>query len=179
MAGAAVLALVGCVEERVVARRGLLSGLPGAQSSVPDARRGSGTASGQPLEQRIRIEHEDGSITLVANSARDVLIHVIATLKDDEQDLFLEQVLSEQTRQEFLERGHDPVWAFRELKRRERDVRRLYAAMPYGEFTPGLRLETLGRNSFRVKVRPTRDMSWSFIDVVVEHGRWRLRWFGP
>jgi len=180
LVGAACVGLSACEpEERIVSRHGLLSGLPGSQSQLPEPEKRSVSTSDKPVEQRLRIEHEDGSVTLISNSARDVLIHVVATLKDEEDELFVEQVLSERTKQEFYERGYDPVWAYRELKRRERDVRRLFAAMPYGEFTPGLRLQPNGVNEFRVKVPPTKGMPWNFIDVIVEHGRWRLRWFGP
>lgn len=178
--GAACLAMGACEpEERVISQHGLLTGLPGAESRTPTTAPRASANVGAPIEHRIRIEHEDGSVTLIANSAKDVLIHVVATLKDEEEELFVEQVLSEKTKQEFYDRGYDPVWAYRELKRRERDVRRLYSAMPFGEFTPGLRLQPLGRNEFRVKVPPGKDLPWSFLDVIIEHGQWKLRWFGP
>lgn len=180
----AVLALGGaggCAERRVVARRGLLAGLPGSQSQIPaqgarSAPRREGEAEAPAF--RLRVEDEQGNITLVSRSVRDVMVHVVATLMNNEEELFMTQVLSDVTRQEFVALGHDPVWAFRELKRRERDVRRLYNAMPFGEYTPGLFLKKEGKNVFRLRVRSTGDLPWSFVDVVIEDGSWRLRWFG-
>lgn len=107
------------------------------------------------------------------------MIHVVTTLRDGEEELFLDQVLSKATTDEFHERGYDPVWAYRELKRREMHVRKLYTLMPYGEFTPGLFLKTVGRNVFRLSVRPSRGVPWTYVEVVIEGGSWKLRWFGP
>ncbi len=181
----AAVALAGCRYEREVSRRGLLSRVQGAQrggDAPVRERRDSDGAFDEVVDGPIptlRREDEAGNITLISNSARDVMAHVVTTLRDEEEELFLEQVLSKRTVEEFHERGFDPVWAYRELKRRERDVRQLYTLMPYGEFTPGLFLKTIGQNTFRLGVRPSRGMSWTYVDVVVERGVWRLRWFGP
>ncbi|GJM19317.1 MAG: hypothetical protein DHS20C14_15300 [Phycisphaeraceae bacterium] len=171
----------GCTYQREVSRRGMLSRVAGAESgsfSKDETRRGGSDEITDDPDLGLRREDPRGNITLVSNSARDVMIHVVTTLRDEEEELFLEQVLSEATKQEFADRGHDPVWAYRELKRRERDVRKLYTLMPYGEFTPGLFLKTIGRNIFRLQVRPSRDVPWTYVDVVIERGQWRLRWFG-
>jgi len=183
--GAGLCPVCGCRYEREVSRRGLLSRVQGAErggEAIRRERRDDGpvidAVASDPMSM-LRREDADGNVTLVSNSARDVMVHVVTTLRDGEEELFLDQVLSQRTLDEFNERGFDPVWAYRELKRRERDVRALYTLMPYGEFTPGLFLKTIAQNTFRLGVRPSRDMSWTYIDVVVERGVWKLRWFGP
>jgi len=56
----------------------------------------------------------------------------------------------------------------------------LLAQMPMGEFTPGLYLKPMGRNIFRLELPPkiSKGLNWTFVDMVVEFGKWKLRWFG-
>jgi hypothetical protein len=56
----------------------------------------------------------------------------------------------------------------------------LLARMPMGEFTPGLFLKPLERNTFRLQIPPraAQGLNWTFVDMVVERGKWKLRWFG-
>lgn len=172
----------GCARyERVVHYKPALANLPGAQSGMPvviDPKRMP--TSSADTEQRIRIERDDGEIELISRSAFHMLSHIHATLSADEEELFTEYVLSNRTKQEFIDRGWEPKEAFVELKRRERDVYALLARMPMGEYTPGLFLERLERNTFRLHVgnRGTENLAWKFVDIVVEQGQWRLRWFG-
>ncbi len=95
--------------------------------------------------------------------------------------MFIEQLLCERTKDEFYERGLDPGLAFDELVRRERDIGRLFYYMPMGEYTPGLHLTTIGRNTFRLKLPRANNESlyWLGIDVVFEKSNYRLRWFLP
>jgi len=171
--------LLGCERyERVVHYRPPLSGIPGAQSQTPFVSKyRAGPAAG---DGKIVIEHEDGTVELVSRNALQMLTHIRRLVAENEEELFTEQILSERTKQEFIERGYDPSEAFREIKRRENDLMALLARMPMGEFTPGLMLEKLGRNTFRLEVkgRAGEDLNWRFVDIVIEGGKWKLRWFG-
>lgn len=169
----------GCTETRVIpTTKPLLAGLPGVEGGL-----GATPASAprpdilQPVEQ-IRVTNADGTVTLRSPTVRDLMRHVLMTIADDERDLFVEQVLSEATRREFFERGFDPGTAYDEVRRRQGDVRRLFQAMPAGEFTPGILLEPVGRNVFRLRAEGDRTMPWTFMDVVFERGDFKLRWFG-
>lgn len=172
----------GCRYERIVSQSGLLVGLEGAQSGIPPKR------ESRPLpdflrtpDEGIRIEEEDGTVTLYSKSVRQLMTHIVTTIGNGEKELFLEQLLSQQTKDEFAERGLDPGLAFDELTKRNRDIGRLFYYMPMGEFTPGVYYETIGRNVFRLRLpRKTHEgLRWIGLDVVFEDYNYRLRWFLP
>lgn len=177
--GVVAVCFSGCVETRVIQKtKPILSGLPGSDGG------GGAVVSGatrpeilRPVEQ-IRIENPDGTVTLRSPTVRDLMRHILQTIAGDERELFTEQVLSRLTRTEFIERGFDPATTFDELKRRRDDLRRLFQAMPAGEFTPGILLEPVGRNVFRLRAEGDETMRWKFMDVVFESGDFKLRWFG-
>lgn len=174
--------LAGCEPyEKVVYYNPPMGRLPGAQTQTAPVRREPRLSSAQADDDgRIVIEHEDGTVELISRNALQMLTHIRRLVAEDEEALFTEQILSERTKQEFIERGYDPAEAFRELKRREDDLMKLLARMPMGEFTPGLFLEKIGPNTFRLALygRAAEGLDWTFVDIVVEHGVWRLRWFG-
>lgn len=171
----------GCRYERIVRYDPMLAGLPGAESGTPVIRADGRTFD--PLaapKGGLRQEDEQGNVVLHSKSARHLLIHIVQTIENDEGELFVEQLLSERTKLEFAERDLDPMLAFEELKRRQRDVFTLYNALPMGELTPGVRFRTLGDNLYRVEVPRSwgRAMRWRIMDMVRERGNFRLRWFG-
>jgi len=174
--------LAGCTYERVVSQSGLLSGLDGAQSQIPTKRQARALPDFlRTPDQGIRVENEDGTITLYSKSVRQLLAHLSTTIANGERELFIEQLLCQLTKDEFYDRGLDPSLAFDELVRRERDVGRLFYFMPMGEYTPGLYLKTIGRNTFRLKLGRANNESlhWIGIDVVFEDSNYKLRWFLP
>lgn len=182
VAGAALGLAGGCVETRVTqVNKPMFAGLPGVESGGGSLASVFNPSSRpeilQPVEE-IRVVNADGTITLRAPTVRDLMRHILETVMRDEEEVFTQQVLSAITRREFVERGYDPREAFRELKRRQGDVRRLFQAMPMGEFTPGIMLRPIGKNMFRLHSEGDRSMPWRFMDVVFEGGDYRLRWFG-
>lgn len=174
--------LAGCVEERVVRSHPFMSALPGAETTgavVGERWPGYVSPAAAPGGE-IVIEEEDGSKRLVAKSGRHLMAHIFTTLTEDEEALFTEQVLSERTKAEFRERGLGESEAFAMLKKRERDVLLLFAMMPQGEYTPGVLLQRVGDRTYRLKVSGpgTSQLRWRSMDMVMEGGHWRLRWFG-
>ncbi|MCR9076092.1 MAG: hypothetical protein NXI07_08635 [bacterium] len=174
--------VAGCRYERIVSQSGLLVGLEGAQSGIPPKR------ESRPLpdflrtpDEGIRVEDEDGAVTLYSKSVRQLMTHIVTTVGNGERELFLEQLLSQRTKDEFIERGLDPGLAFDELVNRQRDIGRLFYFIPMGEFTPGVYFETIGRNVFRLKLpnKKHAELYWVGIDVVFEDYNYRLRWFLP
>jgi len=172
----------GCTYERVVSRSSILSGIEGAESKIPEKK------AARPLpdflrtpDEGIRVVDEDGSVTLYSKSIRQLMAQITSTLQNGERELFVEQVLSQRTKDEFYERGLDPGMAFDELLKHYRDIGRLFYFMPMGEYTPGLYLETVGKNTFRLKISRIRNESlyWIGIDTVFEENNYRLRWFVP
>jgi len=128
----------------------------------------------------IVVEHEDGSKTLIARSGRHLMTHIYNTLTEEDEALFTEQVLSLVTRDEFVERGLGGSAAYEMLRARRRDVLRLFAMMPQGEYTPGVLMQRVGDRTYRLRVSGpgTSELRWRFMDMVMEGGNWRLRWFG-
>lgn len=128
---------------------------------------------------RLRIEHEDGTVELRARRARHLMIHVFSTLRDDERELFTDQVLSSVTRDEFIERGLDPRLAFDALKQDFSEIAKLFRRVPQGELTPGALWKKVGERTYRLKIQGARarGLKWNAMDARFEGGAWRLRWF--
>ncbi len=178
------LAIAGC-ETRYIHYNPPLANLPGAQTGIQpvygedfavlDAAT-SKTATSEPV-----IENADGTKTLVSRNARDLIFHIATTMREDDEKTFTEQVLSEMTRDEFYQRGHDPNWAFRELKRRRGDVEQVFKVLPQGDLTPGVRYEVVGPNIFRVRQHylDPQEYPWVGFDMRLEGSNWKLRWFVP
>lgn len=181
--GVGLIGAAGCATETRVIQKNkqMLSGIAGVEGG--GARRIFNQAEGEkglPGADRgpTRETLPGGEVLLRSPTVRDLMRHILETIQNDEEALFTGQVLSEITRREFVERGHDPKHAFLELKRRQQDIRRLFRAMPAGEFTPGMLMQPVARNMFRLRVEGEPEMRWKFMDVVYEKGEYRLRWFG-
>lgn len=175
------VALGGCVEERVVSNRPFLSGVPGAVTGRPVTPIAGAMPADAATGDELVKETPDGERVLIAKTGRQLMIHIYNTLDDNDAALFVDQVLSERTKQEFYQRGFEPAEAFKELRRRREDVDALFAAMPMGEQTPGVILRKVGERAVRMEVdgMAARGLSWRWMDMVLEGGNYRLRWFGP
>jgi hypothetical protein len=178
-----VLLLAACQpEEKLIRYKPFLGNLKDAETQTPPVEpAGSGasvpTAGGD--DQLLIRENPDGSKTVYSRSGLQLMANIQQLLRDGEDKLFAEQVLSEITRQEFLERGLRPEEAFRTLKGHEKDIAKLFARMPLGEHSPNVNMEPIGRNIFRVRVtgRSREDLEWTGFDMSLEKGNWKLRWF--
>lgn len=169
-----------CQYERVVSRSSIISGLEGSESKIPEKKQSRTLPDFlRTPDEGIRVENEDGSVVLYAKSIRQLMSHITTTIQKNERDIFVEQVLSQVTKDEFYERGLDPGIAFDELVLRQRDIFRMFYFMPMGEYTPGLFMENVGRNMFRLKLSRARNeaLYWIGIDSSFEEGNYRLRWF--
>jgi hypothetical protein len=180
-----LILLGGCAqEEKVVNYKPFFAGLSGAhmqtQPVVDRPRTPSGTLIDESEMFRTVIENPDGSRTLLSKTGLQLMQHIQNTLADSERELFVNQILSEITRREFMERSLDPADAFDRLKTHERDIARLFSRMPLGENSPNVIMEAVGRNVFRVRLTgpATRDVGrFTGFDMILEGGNWRLRWF--
>lgn len=176
--------LGGCQpEEKVVRYRPILASIPGAQFNTPPVGDPLGGRSIDPAEtdtDSLVIELPDGEKKLVMKTGRQLMAHIINTIDADERELFVEQVLSEITKREYLERGLDPRDAFDVFKKRRVDIMKLFNLMPMGEYTPGVYMKGVGGGVQRLKVSgpSAMDLRWNFMDMNYENGGWRLRWFG-
>ena len=177
--------------ERVVSVSGGLIGLQGAvggQAGPSPPRTGAGfenllTQEGdaESLDSLseagyLRLQDDDGNITLVSRSPSHVVFHLRETLVSEEVDLLFEQVLSEKTKQNYRSRGMDPKLAVEYMARNRNAILDFLATIPMGEKTPGVLQESLGRNMFRYRSGGAVAMGLKFsaLDVIVEHKSFRL-----
>lgn len=175
------LFLPACVEERVVYDRPLLSGLPGTETSRPvtGPRYSGPDPRAEVADDQIVVKNPDGTKTLIAKTGRHLMIHIHNALQEDDAATFVDQILSEQTREEYYRRGLDPVEAFKTLKKHRADVKKLFDQMPMGEYTPGLYVRNMPGKITRLEANGSgiRDLDWIAIDMVMEQGNWKLVWF--
>ncbi len=177
----AMLPLTACTYSRVVRARTPLAGLPGAEGgTVVGDRYESGNTPGlaTPTSQNY-ILHDDGSVELLTYSVSALMLHIRGVLENDNAEMFVEQLLSQRTADEFRGRGRDPGEAFTMLKQNERAFYALFSRMPAGEATPGVFMNKLGDRTYRVALTglAARDLEWHAVDVVYEDREWKLRWF--
>lgn len=167
-------------EEKVVQYHPFLAGLPGAETqAVTTGPRGEYIDPTIVPGNKIEEKKEDGSRTLVAKTGQHLMVHIFNCVARDDAHTFVDQVLSNMTRQEYYGRGQDPARAFEILKERKAEMVKLFRAMPSGESTPGVLSDGVGGGvrRFVVTGKAAQGLSWIGIDMVMEKGNWRLRWF--
>jgi hypothetical protein len=172
-------ALFAC-EEKVVHYHPFLAGLPGAETqAVTTGPRGEYVDPTIVPGNTIEETKDDGRKTLIAKTGQHLMVHIFNCVARDDAHTFVDQVLSERTRQEYYGRGQDPAQAFELLKERKAEMVRLFRAMPSGESTPGVISQGVGGGvrRFVVTGKSAQGLDWIGIDMVMEKGNWRLRWF--
>lgn len=187
------LMLAACQDEKVVNYKPFFSGLEGVKTATPPVAAEAPSAipkADNGEEMGLVKENQDGSVTLVIKSGRNLMAHIQRTLAGSEdpaeavvlKDQFTRQVLSEITRGEYQERGRDPGEAYDLAKKSQKDIAKMFNRMPMGEYSPNVLMDQIGRNMIRVRLtgQARRDLTkWTGFDMVLEKGNWRLRWFVP
>lgn len=179
-----VVPLAACEQEkRVIYSSSFLGGVPNAETRSPNVDLRHGSSQNKPaVDSRIVIVNPDGSKTLIARTPKHLMNHIVNTMRsqdEDAADLFVNQVLSQRTRDDYLSRGLDPKQAFETVRARQADVMALFQTMPMGEKTPGVFLQNAGDGVKRMMAeqRIAIDLKWKGIDMVFEKGNYRLVWF--
>lgn len=177
---APMLVLLSACEERVIQYHPFLAGLPNvetqAQTTGPRGELIDPTiVPGNKIEQ----SKDDGSKILVAKTGQHLMVHIFNCVARDDARTFVDQVLSEKTKQEYYGRGQDPTLAFEAIKERKADMVKLFRAMPSGEQTPGVISGGVGGGvrRFVVTGKAAQGLSWIGLDMIMEKANWRLRWF--
>ncbi|MCC6425299.1 MAG: hypothetical protein IT435_00630 [Phycisphaerales bacterium] len=168
-------------EERVIYNRPLLGALPGAESNAPVSRYPKGYQDPTAIpDDELVVKDDVGKPTAFrARTARHLMMHIYSTLMNSQEKLFVEQVLSEQTKREYYAHGQHPREAFKTMQEHAGDVLTLFDRMPMGESTPGLFLQPVGGGVQRLVVQglAARDLYWVGFDMVMEKGNYKLVWF--
>lgn len=167
-------------EQRVVRYNPFLANVPGAETRAkpvgsrfkdfkdPTALPGESTLTKNP----------DGSIKLIAKNVRHLMINIQMCLEYEDDEVLYEQVISEQTKQEFQGQGKDPHETVAFLKDNRDDVMALFARMPFGEQSPNIILKQPARRTMVLELTglAAKDMRFTELWVVMEQGDWKLLW---
>lgn len=118
----------------------------------------------------IREENEDGSITLRAILPEHILVNLLECLRNSEYELIWEQLLAEQTRQEFEATGggEDGCTAF--LKKNRHDLAATLTRMVAGLPAQETRFDRLADGIIRCRLRPQHvgELKYKYFDVIQE-----------
>jgi len=171
----------GCQYQRDVDYKPFFTGLEGAKTQTPASLSEEMREAYERPAGPTEIENPDGSVVLISRSIQDLMRHTVRTLTRNERELFLDQVLSQRSREQMIRAGKDPGETFDLLKQREADVAALFSLMPMGEYSPNAVLRKVGHKTYRVRVSGpgTGELWWTGLEAVQEEGQWRLGWFVP
>jgi hypothetical protein len=172
--------VAGCAEQKVVRYKPMLAGLPGAETQTPVTGTPGYIDPTYVPQDKLSVEDPvTKKKTLTAKTCKHLMIHIYNTMKANDKQTFVREVLSSKTKAECSQRGVDPGETFDELLRRQDDVLALFNAMPMGESTPGAYIFPLGKKEQRVELQglAAKDLAWTGIDMIFENGNWKLRWF--
>ena len=176
----AACALSGCSYERRIGYKPFFTGLAGADISTPASADMSRPRTPAVTLAAPRVTNADGSITLVNATGRHLMANIMYCLDEDDAALFVEQVLSQRAIEDAYAHQREPEEIFEILKQRRADVLELFMRMPLGEHSPMVIMKPLGPNAFEIALTKdaARGLHWSSLTMVLEHGGWRLVWFG-
>lgn len=130
---------------------------------------GPSTGGGHTKFQ-IREEFEDGTITLHAMVPEHILVNLLVCLRNAEYELIWEQLLCEQTRQEFEATGggEEGCTAFLKKNRHElvATLTRMVAGLPAQE----TRFDAIAEGVVRCRLRPQHvgELKYKYFDVTQE-----------
>lgn len=183
LAGAALLGA--CQpEEKVLKYKPFFTGLSGAEfTGQQPVNAGAGikdpTQTG--AEDKIIIEDRDGKRTLVCKSPRAVMMNLENLLDEntpEADELIVDQLFSEKTRQNYQSKGQDPRVYVQQLHKQRKAIAKTFSRMPMAEHTPTVIIDQPGDNVWIIRLTgaPTRDLKYTRIWVRLEAAEWKLMW---
>lgn len=191
LAACQALWLAGCQEEAriVYAQPTLLQNVPGAVGGLnPDGTPREGPATrptpGSAAEALAMTETDlikegpDGRKVLVAKIIQHTIIHLVRTLRADDDELLYDQVISQATKDHLLSEGRDPREAIEFFKENRDDIIAMLSRMSAAENTPGVIVDQAGKRNFRLRITGTAAKGLRFTEywVTLEKGNWRVLW---
>ncbi len=176
-----VAALVGCqTYEEEAPVNPFFAGMEGVSGPGATKSRKSRISDPRHLPPDAQREvDEEGNVTLRAKGPRHLMRHIFETLRNNERELFVEQILSDAIKKEFIDHGQEPDEAFDMLLADFEEINQLFARMPMAENAPNARYERIGENMHRLRLIKGvgRDLKWQGFDMVTEDGYEKLLWF--
>lgn len=167
-------------EEKVVRYKPFLTGIDGASHADTPVMGDTRVTPADPTKAGDSIVREtpDGKVVLISKSPQHVMMHVERCLDEEQDQLLLEQVISEQTKDYYRTQGKDPLAYVQLLRDRRKDVAKLFSRMPQGEHSPSVMLRQLPDRVWRLDVVGgyAKGLNWTRLWVRMERGEWKLMW---
>lgn len=174
------IGLAGCkTEEKVVNYKPFFAGLSGAEFATAPVEKDTGRAA--PVasgEATIVIEEPDGSKRLVAYSPRHVMLHVENCLDEQQDELFLRDMVDDQAKEHFRTTGKDPMEFVKRLRKHRKDIAKLFARMPMAENSPTVIIDQPGNRTWVITLtgKPAEGLVWTRLWVRNNMGQFKLLW---
>lgn len=129
-------------------------------------------------DQKIVIEHADGSKTLIAKSVQHMMVHLQRCLEENEDDLLVQQVLSTRTIEHFRANGRSPMELIESLKDNRKEIARTFGRMPLAEHSPTVILDQPGDRMWVIRVTgaAAKGLKFTRLWARLEDGNWKFVW---
>lgn len=178
---ALLLSLPACrPEEKILHYKPFFSNIEGAkfgEQAPVNANRGYVDPT-VAAENKSVIENPDGSKVLIAKSPQQMISHMVRCLDENEDKLFIEQVLSQKTKDHYKDMHKDPMELVEKLKASRKELAKTLGRMPLGEHSPTVILEQPGDKTWIIKVTgaAAKDLQYTRLWTRLEDGNWRFMW---
>ncbi len=98
--------------------------------------------------------------------------------RHEDDEVLFDQVISDQTKQEFQGQGKDPHEVVEFLKTNRADIGILFSRMPFGEQSPNVIIQQPARRTMLLEVTglAAKDLKYTELWAVMEKGNWKLLW---
>lgn len=177
--GAALLA--GCQsEQRIVRYNPFLANVPGAQTQMEAVgeRFENFQDPGKVEGDKTLIENPDGTVTLIAKNVQHLMRNMQLCIEHQDDAVMLEQVISNQTKQQFQAEGRDPQEAVEYIKENWGEISKLFSRMPFGEHSANVILQQPAKRTRVLELTglATKGMQFTELWAVMEKGNWKFLW---
>jgi hypothetical protein len=168
-------------DEKVIKYHPFLANLPDAKTQTKPVGDRFGGKFADPTavpDNKIVIEKPDGQKILIARSVRQMMTHVEQTLDDGDEVLLYEQVISQETKEQYRAKGKDPLQIIDYLKEHRKQIAVLFSRMPFAEQSPNVILEQPGDKVFLIRLTglAAKDTEFTRLWAKMEKGNWKFLW---
>src|SRR5690606_38607652 len=125
----------------------------------------------------LRVKDARGEETIVSRNPRELFFHLRRALVDQDADLLVEQILSNETHRVYAELGKNPQEAAEFILTHRQEIVRTLQFFPMADMTPGFFPKPIGRNMFRLEAPPgfaEPPLRFRRIDYIFERDGCRL-----
>jgi hypothetical protein len=163
-------------------QRSMFEGLPGAKRGGEDF-----TSQGDPLASptaqgdasiKDLLTTQGGKDTLVSKRPRHVMVHLAMRLNDGKEQLFLDQIVSDTTKRQFIGEGKTEQDIIDFLQTNYDDIMILFARMPAAELSPNVAFDRYSGGQYRIRITGAATKGLKFTELWLEQraGAWKFVW---